>query len=125
MPWEFKNDKPIFQQLVDTITVEILTGRYPPGGKLDTVRDLAVEAGVNPNTMQRALQEIEATGLVVTRRGDGRYVSEEKAMLDNVRKEIVDKNVEELLSALSALGLSKEEILKSIQQKLLEQPNAS
>ena len=55
MSWSFSNDKPIFQQLVDIITLKIISGEYPTGGKLDAVRELAVTAGVNPNTMQRAL----------------------------------------------------------------------
>lgn len=118
MAWEFRNDRPIFQQLVETITVDIISGKYKPGDKLEPVRELALTAGVNPNTMQRALQEIEAAGLVVTRRGDGRYVSEEAGVMSTVRSQYVGKSVEELIAALSALGLTKEQILQSVREKL-------
>lgn len=118
MPWEFSNAKPIFQQLTDMITADIIRGKYKPGDKLEPVRDLAITAGVNPNTMQRALSEIENSGLIYTKRGDGRYVSEEKEIMDAVVQTYVQKSVTDFISALIALGLTKEQILASVQAQL-------
>lgn len=114
MAWSFSDDKPIFQQIVDIITVKILSGQYRSGDKLLPVREFAVEAGVNPNTMQRALTAIEETGLIYTRRGDGRYVAENLAVADEIRKEYVKQNTKEYILRLRALGLDDEEILGAV-----------
>lgn len=118
MAWSFCDDKPIFQQIVDTITVRILRGQYKAGDKLPTVRDFAVEAGVNPNTMQRALNIIEETGIIYTRRGDGRYVSENTAVLEEIREQYVKETVNEFLANLLELGLDEDSILNAIKQGL-------
>ncbi|MGI6279368.1 MAG: GntR family transcriptional regulator [Acutalibacteraceae bacterium] len=120
MAWDFSNDKPIFQQLIDIITMRIISGRYKPGDRLDSVRDLAVEAGVNPNTMQRALNEIESIGLIYVKRGDGRYITEEQEILNKVRAEYINKYVDEFVAKMSALGLSNDDILKALNLRLIE-----
>ena len=74
MGWNFQNDLPIYTQLVDAIKFSIVSGELLPGARMSTVRDLALEAGVNPNTMQRALQELEREGLVFSQRSSGRFV---------------------------------------------------
>ena len=76
MEWYFRNDQPIYTQLTQQITLAILSGSIPSGGRLPTVRELAAEAGVNPNTVQRALAELEGTGLLHTQRTAGRFVTE-------------------------------------------------
>ena len=118
MAWNFRDDKPIFQQLVDIIATNIIRGNYHPGDKLEAVRDLALKAGVNPNTMQRALAEIETTGLIYSKRGDGRYVSEDKKVMEQARNRYVEKSLEEFITALSALGLTEKEILSCVEEKL-------
>lgn len=118
MAWNFTGDRPIFQQLVDIIILEIISGRYKSGEKLDTVRDFAVSAGVNPNTMQRALTEIENTGIIYTRRGDGRYVVEDTGIIDSIRNGYVSDKVKEFTVSLKKLGLTDEEILKAVKQTL-------
>lgn len=118
MAWSFTNDRPIFQQLTDIIVLEIISGRYKPGEKLDTVRDFAVSAGVNPNTMQRALAEIESTGIIYTKRGDGRYVVEDVNVINKVRNEYVADKAKEFTVSLKKLGLSEAEILESVKQIL-------
>ena len=72
MQWSFSNDLPIYSQLIGQIKVGIVSGVFPPGERLPSVRDLATEAGVNPNTMQRALAELERDGLVYSQRTAGR-----------------------------------------------------
>lgn len=114
MSWEFDNKLPIFRQIVDTLIVRIIKGDYKPGDKLDSVRDLAVEAGVNPNTVQRALVEIEQTGLLETRRGDGRYVTDNTEVILRVKQEYIEKNAVEFLTKMSGFGLQKDEIVSII-----------
>ncbi len=118
MSWSFSNDKPIFQQLVDIIILEIISGRYPPGSKLDAVRELAVTAGVNPNTMQRALAEIENTGIVYTKRGDGRYVTDDTEKIDAIKKKYVSEKTRMFIQSVKALGLNEEEISKAVKKEL-------
>ena len=81
MPEVFDAGRPIYAQIVERLKAKILAGEYPPGGHLDSVRDLAAVAGVNPNTMQRALAQLESEGLVRTERTSGRYVTEDIALI--------------------------------------------
>lgn len=118
MAINFTNDKPIFQQIVEIITLDIINGKYKPGDKLDAVRELAVSVGVNPNTMQRALTEIENSGIIYAKRGDGRYVTENIEVINKVRNEYVSKNVRSFISSLKALGLDEQAILSSVNQEL-------
>lgn len=82
---QFDASRPIYAQLVERLKARILAGTYPPGGHLDSVRDLAAAAGVNPNTMQRALAQLETEGLVRTERTAGRYVTEDTALIEQLR----------------------------------------
>lgn len=118
MAWSFTNDRPIFQQIIDIIVLEIISGRYRPGEKLDTVRDFAVSAGVNPNTMQRALTEIENTGIIYTKRGDGRYVVEDMNIINEIRSKYVADKAKEFTVSLKKLGLSETEILDAVKRIL-------
>lgn len=118
MSWSFSNERPIFQQLVDIIILKILSGEYQPGFKLDTVRDLAVTAGVNPNTMQRALSEIENTGIIYTKRGDGRYVTEDTEKIAEVRNSYVADKTQSFVESVKALGLSVTEISDAVKNIL-------
>lgn len=115
MSWSFTNDKPIFQQLKDIIVLKIIKGEYPPGAKLEGVRELAVNAGVNPNTMQRALSDVEETGIIYTMRGDGRYVTDDKEKINEVRSAYVAEKIDGFLNSVGELGLDKKEILDAIQ----------
>ena len=115
MSWSFSNDKPIFQQLKDIIVLKIIKGEYPPGAKLEGVRELAVNAGVNPNTMQRALSDVEETGIIYTMRVDGRYVTDDKEKINEVRSAYVAEKIDGFLNSVGELGLDKKEILDAIQ----------
>ena len=87
MPWDLDNDRPIYLQLMERIQQDIIAGIYKPGDKLPSVRDLAVEAAVNPNTMQKALSELERSGLVYAQRTSGRFITEDEQMLKEMKKE--------------------------------------
>ena len=110
MAWSFSYDKPIFMQLVDRITLDIISGKYSPGDRLPTVRDFSIEAGVNPNTVQRALSEVENTGLIVTKRGDGRYVTTEQDIIRKVRIRTVEELTSRFVYSLRSYGLDDCEI---------------
>lgn len=81
MKWQISNDAPVYAQLIEQIQVGIASGVFAPGERLPSVRDLATEAGVNPNTMQRALAELERQGLVYSQRTAGRFVTEDHKMV--------------------------------------------
>jgi len=110
MAWSFSGDKPIFMQLVDRITLDILTGKYSSGDRLPTVREISIEAGVNPNTVQRALSEAETTGLIEVRRGDGRYVTSDQSAIQAAREKKVDELTDKFVCSLQSFGLSDSEM---------------
>ena len=120
MDWNFRNDLPIYSQLLEQIKLAVVTGVYSPGERLPSVRELAMEAGVNPNTMQRALQELEREGLVYSQRTAGRFVTEETGLIDGAKRQLARRHVEEFMQAMKDLGLSKEEIMAIIEEKSKE-----
>ncbi len=111
MEWNFRNDLPIYSQLVERIKLGIVTGEMPPGDRLPSVRDLASEAGVNPNTMQRALQELERAGLVYTQRTSGRFVTENTAVIEACKELMAESRLREFLTAMKKLGYDREGII--------------
>lgn len=115
MAWELDSDRPIYTQLVERIQVQIISGYYPPGGKLPSVRELAAVAAVNPNTMQKAFAELERNGLIITQRTNGRTVTEDAELLRGIRTEMAREKVEVFIQTLKELGFSQQEILTLIQ----------
>ena len=109
MDFEILDSRPIWQQLSEQIRRRIVTGEYAPGGRLPSVRELAAEAGVNPNTMQRALAQLEADGLAVGGRTAGRTVTEDTAAVDAVRRRLAESRAKDYLGAMAQLGYSPEE----------------
>ena len=121
MQWQFSNDAPIYTQLIQQVKVGIVTGAFPPGERLPSVRDLATEAGVNPNTMQRALAELERDGLVYSQRTAGRFVTEDNTMINAAKRSLAERHVKTFLEAMLRLGFRKEEIIALIEQELGEE----
>ncbi|MCI8328037.1 MAG: GntR family transcriptional regulator [Oscillibacter sp.] len=121
MQWQFSNDAPIYAQLIQQVKVGIVTGAFPPGERLPSVRDLATEAGVNPNTMQRALAELERDGLVYSQRTAGRFVTEDNTMINAAKKSLAKRHVKSFLEAMLRLGFQREEIISLIEQELGEE----
>ena len=115
MEWHFNSDAPIYAQLVEQLTLRIVTSVYPPGQRIPPVRDLAMEAGVNPNTMQRALGELERLGLVYSQRTSGRFVTEDTAMIETAKQELASRRITEFLRAMEDLGFAPAEIPALIQ----------
>ena len=112
MAWTLDSDRPIFLQIVERIQTDIVSGRYQPGDKLPSVRDLAAEASVNPNTMQRALAQLEAEGLVYTERTTGRFVTEDTALLEQLRDETARAMTAEYLEKMRGIGYGPAEAAK-------------
>ena len=105
-------------QLVERIKLMIVTGELPSGSKLKSVRDLAEEAGVNPNTMQRALAELERDALVYSQRTSGRFVTEDKELLAKMRDEFAEEKVKSFIESLMQLGYKQDEVITLIQHYL-------
>ena len=111
MEWTLTGDRPIWQQLTEQLTLRILKGEYPSGSRLPAVRELAAQAGVNPNTMQRSLAQLEQEGLAVANRTAGRTVTEDEAVIAAARRERARAAVAACLEILGELGYSKAEAL--------------
>lgn len=118
MPWNLDSDRPIFIQILERIRVDIISGRYQPGDKLPSVRELAAEAAVNPNTMQRAFAELERTGLVYSKRTQGRFITEDQDMIDALKADIAQEKIKVFLESMEQLGYKKEETLALMRQSM-------
>lgn len=117
MPWELNSDKPVYLQLIEQIKRNILSGKYVAGEKLPSVRDLAAEAAVNPNTMQKALSELERDGLLYTERTSGRFITDNKELIKEMKKELVIEEVKQFMERMKKLGFEYEDIIKIIQSQ--------
>lgn len=116
MAWDLDTDRPIYAQLVERIQMQIVSGYYQPGGKLPSVRELAAVAAVNPNTMQKAFAELERIGLIITQRTNGRTVTEDKDMINNIRQQLAKTHVKDFFTKMQELGYTKSEIMALLEQ---------
>lgn len=123
MSWKLDSDRPIYSQLLEILLVNIVSGAYPKGSKLPSVRELAAQAGVNPNTMQRAFTELEREELIRTERTAGRFVTEDDEMIQKAREEMADKQLELFISGMEQLGYSKKEIVGFVKKRVEENSN--
>ena len=120
MEWQIDNNKPVYIQLVEQLKMKIISGEIELDSKLDSVRNLAAEAMVNPNTMQKALAVLERQGFVYSKRTSGRFVTDDKALIDRERKNLVKDSVKASLETLINLGYTDEEIMRLIEEILKE-----
>ena len=109
---EFQSNIPIYLQIMDDIKQQIVSGRLKPGDKLASVRDLAMQYGVNPNTVQKALSELEWENLLYTMRTAGRYVTEDAALIAALREQLAGERIIKFLDELEQLGFQYEDILQ-------------
>lgn len=109
MQWKLTDDRPIWMQLTEQLTERIVSGLYPLGSRMPSVRELAAQAGVNPNTMQRALAQLESDGLVVTNRTAGRTVTEDSQSVDRVRQSLAEDKMEFYVAGMATLGYTETE----------------
>ncbi len=124
MTWNLDNNIPIYLQIMERIQRDIISGRYRPGDKLPSVRELAVEAAVNPNTMQKALSELERGDLVYSQRTSGRFITEDEELLKELKKERAGRYLAEFVENMHNLGLKDDEILTLLNEKLKEERKA-
>lgn len=120
MAWELDNDRPIYAQLVERIQMQIVSGYYQPGGKLPSVRELASVAAVNPNTMQKAFVELERSGLIITQRTNGRNVTEDEELIQNIKQGMAREHMELFFSKMKELGYTGEEIRALIDNEIAQ-----
>ena len=111
MQWELNTEKPVYLQLVEQIQAKIISGIYKPGDKLPSVRDFAAQAMVNPNTMQRAMTELERDGLVYTNRTAGRFITSDEELIKQLKTEYIAAIVQDFLDKMKQLGLGSDEII--------------
>ena len=116
MAWNLSSDRPIYAQILEVIQLRIIVGQYRPGEKIPSVRELAAEAGVNPNTMQKALTELERSGLVMAQRTSGRMVTENKEMIREIRNQLAREQVQEFVNKMKELGFERDEIVTLLKQ---------
>lgn len=110
MDWNFENDRPIYIQLVEKLKLAIVAGEYPAGERLPSVRDLAIEIKANPNTVQRALVDLEQTGLIYTQRTNGKFVTEDKDLVKRIREELAKEAFGKFQENMKQLGFKEDEI---------------
>ncbi|MCL6459248.1 MAG: GntR family transcriptional regulator [Gorillibacterium sp.] len=120
MGMEFDNNLPIYIQIMNYIKQEIVMGKLSPGDKIPSVRELAAELRINPNTVQRTFQELEREEIVETRRGLGRYVTSEEAKIMAIKKEMAGDLLERFIRGMQELGFKGEEIVDVIKEAVQE-----
>ena len=123
MKWHFNSDMPIYTQLISQIKFAIVSGKLPPGERMSTVRDLASEAGVNPNTMQRAFQELEREGLVFSQRSSGRFVTEDVSIIEKAKMALAQEHISKFITSMERLGYDRAEIIALLEGKNEEDNN--
>ncbi len=116
MAWDLKSDRPIYSQLIEQIQLKIVSGLYPAGSKLPSVRDMASDASVNPNTMQRALAELENEGLLYSQRTSGRFVTEDEGRIMDTKTMLAMELIHEFLEKMENLGYSKEQAVEILEK---------
>lgn len=116
MQWDLNSDKPVYLQLVDQIQAGIISGKYRPGDKLPSVREMAAQAMVNPNTMQRAMAELERDGLVYTNRTSGRFITSDEQLINQLKKRYTSQIISEFLDKMNQLGINLEEVISLINE---------
>lgn len=115
MAWQFDTDRPIYKQLQERILRKIVSGEYGAGTQLPTVRELAEEAAVNPNTLQKALTELERDGLVYALRTSGRFVTEDQALIRRAKSDLAEDLITQFLKQMLAIGYTADEAVTQIQ----------
>ena len=125
MEWQFDSNMPIYTQLVDKIKLAIVSVEYTRGQRLAAVRDLASEAGVNPNTMQRAFQELERLGLVYTQRSNGRFVTEDEDVIETTKKALAEASIRSFMDSMQRIGYTRADIIRLLESSEKEDNNGN
>ena len=116
MEYIFENERPIYVQLVEKIRIEIVSGKLKLGQRIPSVRELAINARVNPNTMQKALAELEDEGLIYTERTNGKFVTNDEQLIEKLKKELAEEKVNNFMKDMKNIGITYDEVLKYLQE---------
>lgn len=111
MEYNFDNERPIYVQLVEMLKSEIISGRLKMGSKLPSVREYALMAKVNPNTMQKALMELEREKLIYTERTNGKYVTTDEKIINNLQEKLAKKLIDRFIKDMSDIGITNDEVI--------------
>lgn len=119
MNWSINSERPVYIQLIEQIQAGIISGIYKPGDKLPSVRDFALEASVNPNTMQKALSELERIGLVYTNRTSGRYITSDDSLIKELKLQSAEKEIYDFFEKMSSFGFTPEETINLMKELIM------
>lgn len=114
MDFEFDDNKPIYKQLVEQLKIAIITNVYKSGEKLPSVREYALLLRVNPNTINRALLELEEDKLIITKRTSGKFVTDDKKIIEKAKKELAKETIDKFMTDMKKLNISKKEVIELI-----------
>ena len=117
---EYNSALPIYLQAANSIKRDIVTGKLPPGAKLPSVRDLAVEYTINPNTVSRVYKELESEGVCFTRRGMGTFVTEDPGKVDQMKEEMAGTLIRDFLEGMEQLGFSRAQAIGLLEKEQSE-----
>ena len=120
MAWSFSSDRPVYLQIAQRIRRSVLSGEYPPGGQIPSVRQLALEAAVNPNTVQHAFSDLENEGIIISKGTQGRYVTEDRQIIEQMRQAIAMECVRGFLQDLKQLAIDGEQAISMIKEVMNE-----
>lgn len=120
MQWDINSERPVYIQLIEQIQASIISGYFKPADKVPSVRDLAAEASVNPNTMQKALVELEGRGLIYSNRTSGRYITSDLSLIKQLKGQSAKNLILDFLEKMNQLGFEKEEALSMITETVKE-----
>ena len=116
MVYKFDEDKPIYKQFFDQLKLEIITDKYKPGDRLPSVRDFSIDTKVNPNTVQRALLELENENLIITKRTLGKFITDNDKVIKKYKKEYVETIIDDFIGNINKLEITDEEIIQIINE---------
>lgn len=117
MSYEFDNHAPIYLQLIELFSQKIVNGSWPAGDRVASVRELAMEFGVNPNTVQRALAEMEREGMMYTERTSGRFITQDQQLISDTRQQLAEEKIDQFINQMQGLGLGRDELKQLIDRK--------
>ncbi len=116
MKYDFDNERPIYVQLVEMIRIDIVSNKFKKGERLPSVRELALTMKVNPNTMQKALVELEEERLIYTERTNGKFVTEDEKLIEKVKKRLAEEKINNYLTSMKDIGIDYESAIKYLQE---------
>lgn len=116
MAWSFSSDRPVYLQIAQRIRRSVLSGEYPPGAQIPSVRQLALDAAVNPNTVQHAFSDLESEGIILSRGTQGRFVTDDTAIIERCRQAVAQQYVRSFLNDLRQLGIPAEQAISMIKE---------